>query len=388
MISTATPPGRLVNLAQARAQFGDRADRLAPFLVEGDAVGDAAAGSLAHHAHAERDRLLTGMLAGREDGLPEPLRTLGAQVRHVPLWVDFDRVERGGRAMLRTGVFGGFVLAFRSLVLGYCAPAGNKPLAFSGRLKEHANRRVAETGRFVQAVCLPGGLRAGGAGLSTAVRVRLMHAQVRRTLRKSARWNAAAWGTPICQLDMAATTLLFSQVVIEGVAKLGVPLTPREAEDLLHLWRYVGYLLGVQEELLCATVAEADALASLIWCTQGPPDEDSRALARALMEIPLTEAKPKDRARAERFVPVAYGISRFLIGDALADGLGFPRSPWRHAAPAVTALLSGAQGLLRRVPGSERLFLEAGLGYWRRVLALKLDGEEATFQMPDRVPFA
>jgi hypothetical protein len=380
-------PSRLVNLSQARARFGDRADRLAPFLLQGDDVGDAAAEALFHRPRAERDRLLDRALSGAP-GVPEPVRVLGEQVRHVPLWVDFDRLDRGGRAMLRTGVFGGFVLAFRSLVLGYCAPAGNKPLAFSGRLKEQANRRVGETGRFVQAVCLPGGMRRGGAGLAAAVRVRLMHAQVRRTLKRSPRWDAKAWGTPICQLDMAATTLLFSQVVVEGLARLGAPLSPEEAEDLLHLWRYVGYVLGVKEELLCATLDEARALAELIHLTQGPPDEDSRALARALMEIPLTEARPKDPARAERFVPIAYGISRFLIGDGLADALGFPRSPWRHAAPVVSALLSGAGGLLRRLPGADWLILEAGLGYWRRVVSFKLDGEEPDFQMPERLPYA
>lgn len=382
-------PSRLVNLEEARARFKDRADRLAPFLWEGDDLGDSAAQALFALPRGTRERWIEALLTGAEEAaLPASLQALGRAVRHVPLWVDFDRVERGGRAMLRTGVFGGFVLAFRSLVLGYCAPAGNKPLAFSGRLKEQANRRVAETGRFVQAVCLEGGLRPGGVGLAIAVRVRLMHAQVRRTLRASARWDAASWGTPICQLDMAATTLLFSQVFVEGVAKLGAPLSDAEAEDLLHLWRYVGYVMGVREELLCATRAEATALAELIHLTQGPPDEDSRALARALMEIPLVEAKPEDRVRAERFVPIAYGISRFLVGDALADGLGFPKSPWRHAAPVLTALFSGASGILRKLPGADWVMLEAGMGYWRRVVALKLNGEDADFHMPERVPYA
>jgi hypothetical protein len=35
---------------------------------------------------------------------------------------------------LRPGLLGGLVLGLRSLVYGYAAPAGNKPLVFSGRL--------------------------------------------------------------------------------------------------------------------------------------------------------------------------------------------------------------------------------------------------------------
>jgi hypothetical protein len=45
--------------------------------------------------------------------------------------------------LLRTGFLGGIVLGFRSLVAGYCSPAGNKPLAFSGRLREAAPRRLS-----------------------------------------------------------------------------------------------------------------------------------------------------------------------------------------------------------------------------------------------------
>jgi hypothetical protein len=45
---------------------------------------------------------------------------------------------RGGEVLLRHGFFGGIVLGFRCLVAGYCSPAGNKPLAFSGRLREAA----------------------------------------------------------------------------------------------------------------------------------------------------------------------------------------------------------------------------------------------------------
>ena len=61
-------------------------------------------------------------------------------------------------------MLGGLVLSLRSLMGGYTAPVGNKPLAFSGRLRERAPRRVAETARFVTAVCAPAGMRRGAPG--------------------------------------------------------------------------------------------------------------------------------------------------------------------------------------------------------------------------------
>ena len=87
----------------------------------------------------------------------------------------------------------------RSLVLGYASPAGNKPLMLSGRLKEQALKRLNETARFVQAVCRPGGMRPLADGWQITVKVRLIHAQVRRMILKSGKWDEGAWGAPVNQ---------------------------------------------------------------------------------------------------------------------------------------------------------------------------------------------
>src|SRR2546430_6758562 len=49
--------------------------------------------------------------------------------------------------------------SFGSVMASYCSPAGNKPLAFSGRFRDFAATRAYETGRFIQRVCQPGGMR-------------------------------------------------------------------------------------------------------------------------------------------------------------------------------------------------------------------------------------
>ena len=376
-------PARLVALEEARARFGDRVDRIAPLLQEGDPLADAAAEALS--LLPDRERRLSERLAGGKVPVPAPVEALIARSEEVPIWVDLQRLERGGRALLRTGVFGGFVLAFRSLVLGYCSPAGNKPLVMSGRLTERAGRRIAETGRFVQAVCLPGGLRKGQGGFTAAIRVRLMHAQVRRLAAKSPSWDAG-WGTPINQWDMAGTLLLFSLIVGDGLRQLGAPFSDAELADLLHLWRYAGFVLGVREELLCASEDEARTLWAMTEATQAMPDANSRALAQALIESPVHQAKDEaERVKAARSVQVGYAISRFLIGERYADALGFPRSPWLIAAPALRAAIASAGAVAKRLPGLDWLMLEAGLGYWRRAMALGLGEDDARFELPERL---
>lgn len=383
------PPLRYVPSPEDRRRFGERIDRGGAFLWEGDPVADAVADALLAHRESLRsspiDAYFDGTLELSRHPAPvrEALERLLSEVEHVPFWVDREQVRRGGEVVLRGGLLSGLVLSVKSLVMGYTSPAGNKPLAFSGRLTEQAGRRMLETGRYVQSLCLPGGLLPRGAGVRASVKVRLMHATVRQSLGRSPKWDAQAWGTPINQLDMAGTALLFSYVFLEGMRQLGARHSQAERDALLHLWRYAGYLMGVREELLCATEAEARTLWELILATQGMPDEDSVRLTHALLDDPERQAKgPEELARARRFTQLTRVLCRYLVGDTYADALKLPRTSWRHAVPALGAILGGAEGVLRRVPGGEALALFAGSSYWERALREGLGGADVRFDPP------
>jgi hypothetical protein len=380
-------PSRYVKLDDARRRHGDRVDRFGRFLLLGDPLADAAVASLAHLPRAEREALVDRALADGIDRVPDAppaLRALFEQLDHVPFWVDFERIERGGRAFLESGLLGGLVLGAFSLVAGYCSPAGNKPLTFSGRLAGDVVRRLAETSRFVEVVSRSGGLRRAAEGYRACVKVRLMHAAIRTALLRSPKWDTSAWGVPINQADSSGTLLLFSLTVVEGLEKLGHVMPARDVEDFLHMWRYAGYVMGVDHELLCASRTDAAALWDLLSTTQDPPDDDARALARALIESGRLAARTSDEVgAAEKRIPFAYALSRYLIGDAYADQLGFPRSSWRHVFPAFRALNMEAGGRLRSFAPVENLAVEAGRRYWREVTAVALRGVPAGFSMPD-----
>src|SRR5205823_697063 len=137
---------------------------------------------------------LEEMLAGgaaAAPSAPPALRDFFAETARVPAWVDWTTIDHAGAVLHRAGVLGGLVLGAMSLPLGYASPGGNKPLVFSGRLTEQAPRRLNETSRFVQAVCLPRGMRPGADGLKITLKVRIMHAHVRRMLLRSGKWDEA-----------------------------------------------------------------------------------------------------------------------------------------------------------------------------------------------------
>lgn len=382
-------PTRYTHLDAARARFGDRVDRLAPYLLRSDPVADAVIEAFealpSRRGWAMLEQAFAKGISAVPDA-PEALRALFAEIDHVPVWVDWATIDRGGELLFRAGLLGGIVLGAKSLVLGYVSPAGNKPLVLSGRLQQQASRRLNETSRFVQAVCRPSGLRRHGDGFAITVKVRLIHAQVRRMILRSGRWDEARWGLPINQHDMAGTQLLFSLEVLEGLRDLGLRIPSDEAESYMHLWRYVSRLIGVDPEISVTSELDARALVDLIAATQALPDDDSRALVRALLDSPQEAAKTDEaRRRAVVITHLGQGFVRGLLGEEMADALGVPRTPWRYAMEVARAATRATELLRETVPSAREALIDNGHRYWDRVVEIGLAGATAEFRPPERL---
>jgi len=379
-------PSRFVNLSAARLRFGDRVDRLGHFLTKVDEPADRVVDAIESQPRGEGWRLFEQGLRGGSraiPGAPAAMRDLLDEVAEIPAWVDWPTCDRGGEMLMRVGVLGGAVLGSQSLVLGYASPAGNKPLVLSGRLKEQALKRLNETARFVQAVCRPGGMRPFADGWQITVKVRLIHAQVRRMILRSGKWDDSAWGAPVNQHDMAGTTLLFSIAIMDGLRKLGVRIDSEEGERYIHLWRWVGRVIGVDHALLPVSEQDAHRLADLIAATMAPPDQDSRDLTKALFDAAWEGAvTPKQRRDAARRVLFGTTLCRALVGDQMADQLHVPRNTFRYAMPMVRRLVGGVERFTRAVPFAERSAIAAGSHYWDRVVEIGLQGATYEFALP------
>lgn len=368
------PPSRFLT----EQSPGPRALRLATFLDRVDPLADDVMDALVERSRPEQEMLTARMLSDFPGALPKPLATMHGWLREAPLWFDEERSNAGGDVLMRSGLLSGLVLAFKSLVLGYCSPAGNKPLAFSGRLTGDVSKRLGETARFVEAVSHPGGIRFGAAGFNAAVRVRLIHARVRHALTHSDRWKAEDWGAPINQYDMAGTVLLFSSVLIEGLRQLGAEVTAAEEGATLHQWRMVGRLMGVDDELLATCPSEAKSLWALLESTQGLPDRDSRDLTHALILSGV------DQGAAEASSDFGYSLSRHLIGARYADALGLPHSAWDFAPRVMRQVVKQIDRVVHQVPGARAGALKLGARYWRKTIELSMGKAEVRFELPAR----
>lgn len=387
-----TLPERVSNLERARRRHGSRADFYAGFLLRSDVLADAVVAAFdalpAGRGQALLDRALDeGIVAVPE--APEALRALFAQLDEVPDWVDWDVLRLGARTYQRTGFAGGLILSAFSLMNGYHSHAATKPLLFTGRLDRMARRRLAETGRFVAATCQVDGLRRFAAGFKTTVRVRLVHAWVRRYLLESGRWRTELWGLPINQADMAATNIAFSVAVLHGTRQLGLRFTAEEADSVIQLWRYSGFLSGIDPGLLCSSEAEAMVWADLVTTLQPGPDEGSRRLAQALRDVTYERATtPFQRAIAEILARYHDGVTRAVAGDEVADGLGLGNPLWKFAVPITRALVTPLELVRERLPGATYLSALAGNLVWRRAVDQELGGRPAEFAPPPRATIA
>jgi hypothetical protein len=312
---------------------------------------------------------------------PQTLQALFAQLDRIPFWMDQERCDLGGATFLRCRMSAA-VLAAACLPVIYSWPAGNKPLALSGHLVHRASQRLKDTTRYVFAVCQPGGLTRFSEGFAMTVRVRLIHAQVRKLLLESGQWRSEVWGAPINQCHMAGTNLMFSLGALEGLTRLGYRFTAIERESLIHLWRYAGYLLGVESELLAASEWEGHRLLDMIQAFEPNPDDDSRALTNALMRTICDYVRGSRLGRLFN-LNSCYGVSRALIGDELANMLAYPKTRWRWLVPAIrpfTWTIETARIFSTRVQALARV---AGTKAFRRLLGERgLRGAAGQFAIP------
>src|SRR5688572_8391504 len=128
------------------------------------------------------------------------------------------------------------LLCCYSLPSSYAARKGVQVLHRTAYLAKRPNRRLFETAQFIVDVMSPGGLGPGGRGIRTAQKVRLMHASIRHLIQNdpAAPWDVQELGVPINQEDLLGTPMTFTWLILDGLARLGVRLTPQEQQAYLE----------------------------------------------------------------------------------------------------------------------------------------------------------
>ncbi len=301
---------------------------------------------------------------------PQPLRVFFATLDQRPDWVDEEMLERGAEVCRLCGDVASWVLRDGALMGGYQSPGLNRVLVLTGALEKGASKRLAETSQWWLACTESGGLARFGEGFKTTVRVRLIHALVRRHLAAREDWNPQVEGVPINQMGMAATQLAFSAVFLTGVRSMGMAVSRRDGRAVTHLMRYAGHLMGVELWLLPETEQEGLVLVyQMLLSLVDEQDSSGRGLANALADEPLYRPYPALRWLRTRFDRERnLSINLFFLGRAGMDNLGLPRRyiPWYPLLSAPWNVIRFAIGT--RSAASRRRMADAGRRVQRRMM--------------------
>ncbi|MFI6957274.1 oxygenase MpaB family protein [Nocardia sp. NPDC050408] len=321
---------------------------------------------------------------------PAELTAFFGQVETDPYWLDRTKIDRGARVVERTSVWGGIAMGMFALMGGYLASRADKALIGTGDLDAMAPRRLAETTQWWLDVTTPGGLQRNQVGYQSVLRVRLMHALVRAGMNRRPDWDYEAWDHPVNQVLTVGTLGLFSMANLVGAQALGLRFSAQEKDSVFQLWRYVGFLLGIDAEILPTNETDTWRAFWILADTEFIPDEDSRRLAQALVPAAggLFIGTDTTGQRLIRRVITSYMVaySRIVLGPTNSDFLGLENSKFFQSAVMATAVVNGALEVPRQlIPGATRFQERLGARIRARLVrgSIARNGGDRTYARHD-----
>lgn len=357
--------------------------RLGQGLMQGDPLADQLVAWMQatgmRVAWAQVNQAIEQGVAAVPDASPA-LRAFFEHVERLPDWVDEQRLVRGAQVCGLGGRAGMRALAVTGLMAGYQLAAVNQTLLATGALEKGAARRIAETTKWWIDVTEPGAMVRGGDGFKSTLRVRIIHALVRHHVGHQPGWRFDDLGVPVNQTDMQATYLGFSVVYLLGMKLVGVPLNREDKADLMHLWRCIAWVNGVDESLL-HDLADGER-SGMAWLfknllSQRMADADSARLAQALADEPLHRHYPRWGWLMGRFNrSMQLSIARTCMANQTLRDLGLPvwTLPWYPLW--MMAFNQTLHRVARLMPGGKAWLMKRGRAQQRDYLPV-LFGEQA-----------
>jgi hypothetical protein len=345
----------------AKARWGDAVDRYLHYTEIGDPLADAVVDDLAKLPPAEGQKMLTRALEGGIDSIenpPDSLRAFFEEVDGVPIWVDWKELRTGSDCFLYNADI--FLMSF----VAYVLPIGfgtniNKCFHLTGRVTQLGVNRLKANNRQLVESFMVDGLRRNGDGFKLTVRVRLVHAQVRRLLNHSPEWKRDAWGLPLSAAHMAYAYSAFSAMLIKNAIRMGARVTPEWERGFMANWKYQAFLMGIPSEFLTTDVAFGIRTQQIGWSIEPDPDEEARIIVHSMINAAPVVGGIEDPVERRKTAELVYNVSRTLIGDEIADQLAYPKFARPVTLNMLRLKLRGRQILSELTPGgAEKMRLQ------------------------------
>lgn len=328
---------QLIEFSGAKVSFDDF-EKFAHFFYEVDEIGDEVVKDIYFtqpfpEASKQIETYIRNGIS-ENNKIPESVKVLFEQTQSIPAWLDYELIKSGAELCMRCNVDSLISLRDYCLIGGYDYAYLNKPLIVTEALKKGAVKRLSETLDFWVNVTRNGALQIHKKGYEFAIKTRLIHSYARLSIKKHYKnWDTENWGKPINSWDMMATYIGFSLVFLFSLHKLGNTFSDEEEKGLFHLWKYVGYLLGIPEELLPDDKKQATEYFYLWTSVQPPSDKDSILLAHSLLNESLENPILKFNFQRKNLRYLHICCTWFLLDDEVCERLEIPKVKYKNLFP-------------------------------------------------------
>jgi hypothetical protein len=324
-----------------------------PFTVWDPAADQVAAQILADGATASVNTAFhtwTTNSAALPTGLPGYVTSYLQGVNQLPSWADPTKLAAAGQAYRRWMPYMEVAIAFGSGILSTVIPREARAVYYSAGGAD-MKARAAKTFTLAFDMMAADAWAPTGYAIVSANKTRLVHATVRNLLPTSSKFQSTAdEPTPISNGDILRTFHSVGTANHQTLAKWGVTMSEADQEADLHAWQVALHMLGVQDQFIPASWADAIAQAQqMLW-----PDLIATSEGISLAQTLLAYIEKPTFGLDTGFV---NEMVRYTLGDTYADWLGLGHdlisravieSDWK-------LFIAFAEGLTWIVPGSYNL---------------------------------
>ena len=383
MNSLPAPSAYIQGYAKARGLDPGLADTYVKHTLIADPLADAAIAALAEFDQAERHRLIDAAMEGHVEALrksPDALREFMDSLVPAPDLFDPGKAIAGARLFHKHSDMFFVALVLAAVITGFTTGV-SKSFYQTGRTTGNL-RRLKQNTRHLIEITLPGGLDRSGDGWKLTVRIRLIHAQMRRLLLNSGEWDTSVDGVPLHAAHMVLAATGFSAINLQAVRRLGIRPTREESEGFMHIWRYVTWLMGVPEQILFTDEQDAVRIKEIGYLCEPRPRMEAISLAHGVVEAVPDLLKIADPGKRKKLTDILFRASRALIGNELADDLEYPQQSTFWVLPFVRSQRRLQILRSRIVPGAPSIDAEHFIGLMQRSV---YDDIGISYRMPDAV---
>lgn len=281
----------------------------------------------------------SGAELAKSSSVSRPVRRFIGGHLPTPDWLSEELLAFGRSFFHKHATDMMHLLGIRSLPYCYAAHPGNKVLFETEKISEKTGKRLHDTASFILELMKRDAFTEK-TGYYEINKTRLIHAAVRFSLVEHGDWDRDD-GLPINHEDMAGTLLAFSFVPLAGLRKMGYELGDLGVKGFLHLWKYIGYQLRIDETLLVDTEKEAGHLQNRIGDRHFQYSKEGAYLTEAL----LAHYEQQFSGFVSRII---RSQMLYFLDERVLESIGF------EPPDALDRVIHGASAVARWVPSPRK----------------------------------